>query len=97
MLRHIVMVQFKDRTTKDQEAIKLKKMLEDLTDEIPSLYTMEVGLNVNTKPAAFDLVLIADFENEMGLNAYRIHPAHKEVLDYLKKVVEKTAVVDYIV
>lgn len=97
MLRHIVMVQFKDRTTKDEEAAKLKKMLEDLTDEIPSLYTMEVGLNVNTKPAAFDLVLIADFENEMGLNAYRIHPAHKEVLDYLKKIVEKTAVVDYIV
>jgi len=91
------MVQFKDRTTKDQEAIKLKKMLEDLTDEIPSLYTMEVGLNINTKPSAFDLVLTADFENETGLNAYRVHPKHVKVLDYLKVVVEKTAVVDYIV
>jgi len=97
MLRHIVMVQFKDRTTKDLEAIKLKKMLEDLTDEIPSLYTMEVGLNINTKPSAFDLVLTADFENETGLNAYRVHPKHVKVLDYLKVVVEKTAVVDYIV
>jgi hypothetical protein len=91
------MVQFKDRTTKDQEAIKLKKMLEDLTDEIPSLYTMEVGLNINTKSSAFDLVLTADFENETGLNAYRVHPKHVKVLDYLKVVVEKTAVVDYIV
>jgi hypothetical protein len=89
------MVQFKYRTTKDQEAIKLKKMLEDLTDEIPSLYTMEVGLNINTKSSAFDLVLTADFENETGLNAYRVHPKHVKVLDYLKAVVEKTAVVDY--
>ncbi len=91
MLRHIVMVQFKDRTTKDAEAAKLKKMLEDLTDEIPALYSMEVGLNVNTKPAAFDLVLTANFENETGLNAYRIHPKHIEVLDYLREVVEKTS------
>ncbi|MCB2207445.1 MAG: Dabb family protein [Bacteroidetes bacterium] len=97
MLRHIVMIQFKDGKAKDVEASKLKMMLENLKSEIPSLFTMEVGLNINTKPSAFDLVLTADFENEMGLNAYRIHPAHKEVLDYLKKVVEKTAVVDYIV
>jgi hypothetical protein len=89
------MVQFKDRTTKDEEASILKKMLEDLKDEIPSLYTMEVGLNINNKPSAFDLVLTADFENETGLNAYRVHPKHVKVLDYLKAVVEKTAVVDY--
>ncbi|MEE4260208.1 MAG: Dabb family protein [Bacteroidales bacterium] len=95
MLRHIVMIQFKDRMTKDEEAAKLKMMLENLKSEIPSLYTMDVGLNISTKPTAFDLVLTADFENETGLNAYRIHPAHQEVLDYLKKVMEKTAVVDY--
>jgi hypothetical protein len=89
------MVQFKDRTTIDEEAARLKKMLEDLTDEIPSLYTMEVGININTKTSAFDLVLTADFENEIGLNAYRIHPKHIEVLDYFNMVVEKTAVVDY--
>jgi hypothetical protein len=90
------MVQFKNRTTKDEEAARLKRMLEDLADEIPSLYAMEVGLNMNTKSSAYDLVLTADFENETGLNAYRAHPAHKEVLEYLKSVTEKTAVVDYI-
>jgi len=97
MLRHIVMIQFKDRATKDEEAAKLKMMLENLKSEIPSLYTMEVGLNISTKTSAFDIVLTADFENELGLNAYRIHPAHQEVLDYLKKVMEKTAVVDYLI
>lgn len=95
MLRHIVMIQFKDRATKDEEAAKLKMMLENLTSEIPALYHMEVGINISTKSSAFDLVLTADFENETGLNAYRIHPAHQEVLDYLRKVMEKTAVVDY--
>lgn len=96
MLRHIVMIKFKDRAKKDEEAAKMKKMLEGLKDEIPSLYTMEVGLNINTKPSAFDLVLTADFENETGLEAYRIHPSHIKVLAYLKEVMDKTAVVDYL-
>lgn len=96
MLRHIVMIKFKDIEKKDEESARVKLMLENLTSEIPSLLTMEVGLNLNTRPSAYDLVLTADFENEMGLNAYRIHPAHKEVLEYLKPVIDKTAVVDYI-
>lgn len=96
MLRHIVMIQFKDRKTKDEEAVKLKKMLEHLTKTIPSLCSMEVGLNISSKPAAFDVVLTANFENEAGLNEYRIHPKHLEVLDSLNVVVEKTAVVNYI-
>lgn len=95
MLRHIVMIKFKDRAKKDEEAAELKNMLEGLKDEIPALYSIEVGLNLNTKPSAFDLVLTANFENETGLDAYRIHPSHKKVLAYLEKVVDKTAVVDY--
>ena len=49
MLRHIVIIQFKDREMK-AAAAKVKMMLENLTSEIPSLYTMDVGLNISTKP-----------------------------------------------
>ena len=96
MLRHIVMIKFKDLVKKEEESGRVKLMLENLTSEIPSLLTMEVGLNMSNRPSAYDLVLTADFENETGLSAYRIHPAHKEVLEYLKTVMDKTAVVDYI-
>lgn len=95
MIRHIVMIKFKDPLAKDKESLKLKMMLEDLEDQIPSLIKMEVGINLSTKSSAFDLVLTADFENEIALDAYRIHPAHVKVFEYLKNVVAKSAVVDY--
>jgi hypothetical protein len=62
---------------------------------VDDLKRMEVGINVNTKPAAYDLVLTADFDDEAGLNAYRAHPDHVKILDYMKDVVDKTTVVDY--
>jgi len=95
MLRHIVMVSFKNRQRVDKLSVEFKTLLMDLVDKIPELNNMEVGLNVNTKPSAFDLALIADFEDINGLNIYRIHPEHVKVLNYMKGVVEKTAVVDY--
>ncbi|NOX85208.1 MAG: Dabb family protein [Chlorobi bacterium] len=95
MLKHIVMVSFNDRMNVKELSLEFKSKLLDLITKIPELKSMEVGLNVSTKPSAFDLVLIAGFDNENGLNKYRIHPAHVEVLDFMKKIVSKTAVVDY--
>lgn len=95
MLRHIVMIKFTDRNTVETTALQLKAMLMDLTITINSLIKMEVGLNINTKASAYDLVLTADFEDEAGLEAYRIHPTHIKVLDYLKTNMEKARVVDY--
>lgn len=95
MLRHIVMMNFSDRESLEITSSKTKLMLEELETSIESLLNMEVGLNFSTRPTAFDLVLIADFDNEDGLNFYRDHPEHIKVLNYLKTVIEKTAVVDY--
>jgi hypothetical protein len=95
MLRHIVMMKFRNRETAKETAGKVKKMLDGLVPVIDELKRMEVGINVNTKPAAYDLVLTADFDDEAGLNAYRAHPDHVKILDFMKEVVDKTTVVDY--
>ena len=95
MLRHIVMVTFKDQQNAIKTSEKFQSLLTDLQDAIPDLINMEVGLNVNTKPSAFDLVLTADFADEKALDVYRTHPEHQKVLVYMKDVVEKVAVVDY--
>jgi len=89
------MISFKDREILEDTSLKTKLMLEHLEITIDPLLNMEVGLNFSTRPTAYDLVLIADFENEDGLNHYRDHPEHIEVLDYLRTVIEKTTVVDY--
>ena len=95
MLRHIVMVRFRDRTTVSEISEKIKKMLLALENSVDSLKRMEVGTNINTRPAAFDVVLTADFDDEVGLNSYRVHPEHVKVLNFLKETMEKSAVVDY--
>jgi hypothetical protein len=89
------MVKFTDREKVEEASLRLKEMLLALPLSIDSLLKMEVGLNISNKASAYDLVLTADFEDEAGLDAYRIHPSHVKVLDYLKDTMEKATVVDY--
>ncbi len=89
------MMKFNGKEPLETISVTVKEKLEALTAKIPELKNMEVGLNVKTKPSAHDLVLIADFDNEEGLNAYRVHPEHVKILEIMKETVEKTAVVDY--
>ncbi len=97
MLKHIVMIKFNDRENVPALSHRLETMLRDLLVQIDELVSMEVGLNVSTKDSAFDLVLTAGFADVKALDAYRIHPAHVEVLDFLKDTMEKATVVDYFV
>ncbi len=97
MLRHIVMVKFNDFNPLEEIKQELKEKLDRLIGEVDSLMKMDVGLNISTRNSAFDLVLTADFDSEEGLNAYRNHPKHVEILERLKQVAQKTAVVDYVV
>lgn len=98
MVKHIVMLRMKDFDNKSQKlenALKLKKALEDLKIYIDVLKYMEVGLNFNEKPNAFDLVLISTFESEEDLEIYRLHPEHKKLMVFLKTVTSESTVVDY--
>jgi len=98
MVKHIVMIKLKEFDTVDEkisQAENFKQMLEDLVGKVPELLDMEVGLNFNPKPASYDLVLISKFENREGLDNYRVHPDHVKVLEVLKEIMDKTAVVDY--
>jgi len=91
------MINFLDKENVAVVSSETKQMLLALEQSIEPLIKMEVGLNLSNRPAAFDLVLVADFNDEYGLNVYRDHPEHVKVLAYLKNIVEKTAVVDYVI
>ncbi|MCD6090108.1 MAG: Dabb family protein [Bacteroidales bacterium] len=97
MIKHIVMMRLKevgaDEKQEQLQIIKLK--LDSLLGIVPSLKTMEVGLNFSTRETAFDLVLVSTFADENALKAYAIHPEHVKVLDYLKDKLAATAVTDY--
>ena len=96
MVKHIVMFDFKDEN-KQENLVKAKKMLEALVDTIPSLKSMEVGLNFSEEERAMDLSIISAFDDKEGLKLYANHPEHLEVVKFLKTVVTWSKVSDYIV
>lgn len=94
MLRHIVMIKFNEKGKAENSAVKIENMLHGLLKTVEPLKKMEVGVS-DFDNNVFGLVLTADFEDEAGLNAYRGHPDHVKILDYLKEVTEQLAAVDY--
>jgi hypothetical protein len=90
------MFNFKDENKKEN-LIKTKKMLEALLDTVPTLKSMEVGINLSQEERAMDLSLYSEFENEEGLQLYANHPEHLEVVKFIKSVATGSKVSDYIV
>lgn len=95
MLVHIVMFQFKEEN-KEGNLFQVKGMLEALPSKIESLKSMDVGIDISHSERSFDLVLTSLFENQEGLNAYAVHPAHLEVVTVIKEVAAASKVVDYL-
>ncbi|RRS31118.1 MAG: stress responsive protein [Epsilonproteobacteria bacterium (ex Lamellibrachia satsuma)] len=95
MIVHIVMFQFKEEN-KQANIIQAKQMLENLMGAVPTLRSIDVGLNFSTEERAMDMSIITVFESKEGLNAYAVHSEHLKVVDFIKTVVEYSKVVDYI-
>ena len=98
MIKHIVMWNLKDFAAgadKKENAKKLKESLEALEGVIEEIKAIEVGLNFNPSPAAFDVVLYSEFENREGLEAYQKHPEHLKIVDFVGEIRSERAVVDY--
>ena len=94
MIVHIVMFSFKEEN-RTQNIAKTKEMLEALVEKIEPLLSMEVGVDFNQSERAMDLSLISIFENREGLSTYATHPAHLEVVAFIKEVTTASKVVDY--
>jgi antibiotic biosynthesis monooxygenase (ABM) superfamily enzyme len=88
------MFAFKDEN-RDKNITKAKEMLEALMGQVPSLLSMEVGINFSTEGRAMDLSIITIFENREKLDAYAVDPAHLKVVEFIKSVVSSSKVVDY--
>ena len=90
-----MMFNFKEKNKKTN-IIQAKQMLEQLMGTVPSLRSMDIGLNIIEADRAMDLSIISVFESKEGLDAYDIHPAHQEVLIFIKSVVEYSKSCDYL-
>ncbi len=97
MLKHIVMFDFKDaegRSAIENATIAKEKALA-LMGIVPTLRSMEVGLNEVESVTCHDFVLIATFDDIEGLKAYDEHPEHQKVVSHIKATAHNRQAVDF--
>ena len=94
MIVHVVMFKFKEQN-KQENLMVVKSRLEELVSKIPTLGSIEVGIDINQSERAYDLSLYSRFHTKDDLKAYAIHPAHLEVVELIKNVTQDSKVVDY--
>jgi heme-degrading monooxygenase HmoA len=63
--------------------------------KIPGLLKLEVGIDFSRENDSSDVVLYSEFDSNDALQAYQAHPAHAEVVPFVKSVRAERRVVDY--
>ena len=82
--------------TKFERMAEVKARLVALKDIIQEICDLDVHFNApSAAPDNYDVVLTAEFNNWADLEAYQKHPAHLEVVDYLKNVRRNKAAIDF--
>lgn len=98
MIKHVVMWKFKDfvEGNKKEKNIELAaEKLRSLKDSVEQIKFLEVGKNINQSEAAYELILITEFESPADLEQYQIHPEHEKVKTFIGEVAAKRVLVDY--
>src|SRR4030095_214862 len=99
MLVHIVFWGLHERSangrTKQENALEMKRRFEALVGVIPGLLRCTVGIDIARTPDSADAALSSEFESRSPLDAYQPHPAHQDIVAFLKDVRTERRVVDY--
>lgn len=95
MLTHIVCWKYKSETTADQRAEHIAK-LRNLPNVIAGILTFNVGADVLHLERSFDTGLVATYVDRAALDAYDVHPEHKEVQAIGRQIAEKVVSVDFL-
>ena len=74
---------------------RIKQGLESLKTKINEIKSLEVGINFNPSPAAFDVVLYSEFLTREDLLIYQDHPEHTKFKEMINSLRSDRTVVDY--
>lgn len=91
MIRHVVMWKFRPGTEAEQR--QFLEGLRALQGVIPQLLRSEVAENMGT--GNYDAVLVSEFADRAGLEAYQQDPRHKAVSALCASIRQERASVDW--
>jgi len=96
VLRHVVLLKFKDSSTPEQIRRVVDGFLE-LPRKIDVIQGFEWGTDVSPEQRSegFTHCFVLTFRNEAARDAYLSHPAHQDFVQTLRPHLDKVLVVDY--
>lgn len=100
MIKHIICLKLKDfaeGNPKSENAKLAKEKLLALKEKIDEIKYVEVGINdPKASQDNFDMVLITEFDNFGDLDVYQKHPEHVKASEFIKKIKDIRACVDFV-
>jgi heme-degrading monooxygenase HmoA len=97
MIRHIVLFRLAaiDELQRRDDAHGIAERLQALETQIPGIVSIRVDRDLGLVEGHWDVALVSEHDDNAALEAYQVHPAHKEVAAYIGTVISDRAVVDY--
>lgn len=97
MIRHVVAwtLSAEDADQRAADAAEMTRLLRALDGVVPSIRSLTVGPNIAYPEQNADIALVLDVDDIEGLTAYQTHPAHQEVVGFVRGVVSGRMSVDF--
>jgi hypothetical protein len=98
MIKHVVLFKLKDSAegaSKAENAKRMQSEVEALKGKIPGVLRIEAGINLIDYVGAYNVAVYSEFASKQDLDDYMQHPEHRKVVEFINKVCEQRAVVDY--
>lgn len=97
MIRHVVTWKLaaEDAGQRAEQAAEVARRLNALDGVVPQVISISAGANVAYSDTNWDVTLVADFDSVAALEEYQVHPAHEEVVAYVRSVVASRVAVDF--
>lgn len=94
MFEHIVLFKPKQSTTPEQEDELIQRLL-DLRSQIPEIVDISAGRTVTERSKGYTIGLVVRFRDAQGLEVYQPHPAHQDVVAFVREIIDDIIAVDY--
>ncbi len=96
MLRHVVMIRLSAEAT-EADAAAIVDGLETLPELIPEIRSYTIGRDAGLAEGNFDLVVVGDFDDEAGYQAYATNADHVAVIqERIKPFLAERAAVQHV-
>lgn len=97
MIRHIVLFKLAadDEAQRRDDAHGIAERLEALETQIAGIQSIRVDRDLGLVNGHWDVALVSEHDDNAALEAYQVHPAHKDAAAFIASVISDRAVVDY--